>query len=342
MEPAPPMPARDPSFRPTTWRSLTASLGLPLALSLALHAAAVVALTGVSFGPGGGGEPVSIGDVGLTMAELAPPPPAEVPMRDRQPEPPAPAPSADTIVTDAAALRPVIDRSPTLAPTAAAPFGSPETRPNGDLSRAIAAPARSVSFGGLTASGVRARSVVYVVDASGPMVTTLPEVFAEVQRSVAALAPTQRFGVVLFRDEGSSTRAPSVLTFNDRLLDAVDRQRARLGEFLSAVQPVGRSNPLDGLRAALAMRPQVIFLLSRSIARSGGGVWDLGEAATMAELDRLNPVDPATGRRPVVIKTIQFMERDPTGIMLRIAREHGDGDPTRDHRVLSSKDLRRP
>ena len=84
---------------------------------------------------------------------------------------------------------------------------------------------------------------------------------------------------------------------------------------------------------------QTIFLLSRSIRRSGGaagdgtgvaaigesagGVWGRGTAEIMAELDKLNPVR-GTQRR-VVIKALQFLEEDPTGTMQAIGEQHGDG-----------------
>jgi len=46
--------------------------------------------------------------------------------------------------------------------------------------------------------------------------------------------------------------------------------------------------------------------------------------ATMAELDRLNPSARGAGR-PAVIKTIQFLDDDPTGILRAIAAAHAPG-----------------
>jgi hypothetical protein len=45
----------------------------------------------------------------------------------------------------------------------------------------------------------------------------------------------------------------------------------------------------------------------------------------MDELDLLNPADERSGRRSVVIKTIQFLDEDPTGTMQRIGQVHGQG-----------------
>ena len=211
-----------------------------------------------------------------------------------------------------------------------------------------------VAFAGLSAQ--RAASVVYVVDTSGPMVTTLPLVLAEVRRSVAALSGEQRFGVVLFseRAEGGGGAAGAdgtgVRAFTGELSPATVRNQAQLREWLKGARAGGRSNPLEGLRAAMAMQPQVLFLLSRSIARTGGGRWDQGAAKTLEELDRLNPIDPATGRRRVVVKTIQFLEDDPTGLMQAIAAAHGSAagagvagraPAVEDYRVLSAEELAR-
>lgn len=177
---------------------------------------------------------------------------------------------------------------------------------------------RAVTFGGLGASSVR--SVVYVVDGSGPMVTSLPIVLAELERSISRLSPTQKFGVVIFRRQGDGS--PSAESFAPVLMRATPSARQLLRDWLAAVEPVGRSSPLAGLEAGLALRPDAIFLLSRSIQRSGGGVWDAGPEVTLARLDQLNPVNPSTGRRGVLIQTIQFLDEDPTGTMQAIAAAH--------------------
>jgi hypothetical protein len=203
------------------------------------------------------------------------------------------------------------------------------------MGEALTARGVGVSFAGLAAE--RVRSVVYVVDASGPMVTILPRVLGEVQRSVSALSPTQRFGVVVLGDPGEG--APPFRQFEGKLVDANPRNVGRLKDWLGTVSPSGRSNPLDGLRVALSMKPQAVFLLSRSIERSAGNAWGAGREATIAELEKLNPVDAATGKRGVVVKTIQFKEDDPTGTMQAIARLHGGGLGS--YRVLRGEELGR-
>jgi len=186
---------------------------------------------------------------------------------------------------------------------------------------AVAADATGgVRFAGLGASN--ARSVVYVVDASGPMVTSMPRVITELRRSVEQLGPTQKFSVVLFR-RTESDAGPQI--FAPVLMRATPSAKRRLVDWLAQATPAGASNPLTGLEAALALKPDAVFLLSRSIVRSGGGVWEDGLEATLARLEELNPPQSASAVRPTLIQTIQFLDDDPTGIMQAIGARHGQG-----------------
>lgn len=226
---------------------------------------------------------------------------------------------------------------------------------------AAAPAASSITFAG--ARSERAESVVYAVDASGPMVTSLPMVLNELRRSVARLAPEQRFSVVLFResvsagdpgnpDDASTSVSASCAVFSEELLPATRENQAKLARWLASIEPAGRSNPLVGLERALTLRPQVVFLLSRSLERSGGGVWGQGLWATIDRLERLNPPvaaaesvpdagesAPASAGRAVQIQTIAFLDDDPTGIMQSIAQRHGPRDGSGYRVVRRSEDL---
>ena len=217
----------------------------------------------------------------------------------------------------ATARGPVID-----APVAASP-GAADA--GADVSAAGARGEGSLTFAGLSADPALASSVVYVVDASAPMVSTLPWVLGEVERSVAGLLPTQRFNVVLFGERGQGGQGGGAArVFSAGLVDTTSRQRAKLAEYLRGAEAAGRSTPIVGLREAMRMKPRVVFVLARAIARTQGAQWDQGNEAIMSELEALNPVDPATGRRATVIKVIQFLDADPTGLLPRIAAVHGE------------------
>jgi len=332
----------------------------PLLISLAVHAVLAAALTLLALpvvlpspAPPPPSPPTS--RVLLTLkppspasttpaspAPQAPPPSPPVTQPPPSPPPtPLPPPPAAANPGSALTIR-TVELPPAPAPLPGRPAASAPPAPAGqpgELSRpAPSAPAGSpaVSFAGLVADGSPAQSIVYVVDASGPMVASLPLVLAELRRSVRTLAPGQRFNVVLFSQrEGSA----GVDAFATDLRSPTPDTLSDLDRFLGEARPGGRSNPMAGLRTALAQRPHVVFLLTRAIARSGGAAWDVGLDPLLAELDRLNPVDPASGRRGSIIKTIQFLEPDPTGVLQAIARAHGSGVIAEDHRVLSEADL---
>jgi hypothetical protein len=177
------------------------------------------------------------------------------------------------------------------------------------------------------------------------MVTSLPFVIAEVERSVSRLAPTQKFGVVLFRrppsGEPDDASPADTEVFAPILVRATPSAREKLREWLADARPSGRSAPLPGLERALQYQPDAVFLLSRSIERSNGAAWDLGLAPTLARIDELNP---AIGdRRHVLIQTIQFLDDDPTGILQEIGRVHGshpgaDGSALAGYRLIRRGD----
>ncbi len=194
------------------------------------------------------------------------------------------------------------------------------------------------SFAG--ASTESAQHVVYVVDASGPMVTSMPMVLEELLRSVWRLSDAQSFNVVLFRESRSGSEDRSE-RFATSLLPATEQNKRALARWLSGTRPEGRSNPLTGLELGLSYDADVVFLLSRSVERSAGGVWGDGLTATMDRLERLNPTVKADGRA-VQIQSIAFLEDDPTGLLRAIAEQHGPRDGSGYRVVRAAEDLGDP
>jgi hypothetical protein len=302
-----------------------ARLGLPMIVSLAVHAgiAAVLIISAVGF-QHGSGEVRSRAEVVINLP--------------RTPTPPRVEQGAGEALRPAqiAVAPPRLQglSSPTAAPPPVLRSAGSEFPGAGELLRR----SDESSIGGATFAGLgakRAGSVVYVVDASGAMVTSLKFVLAELERSIASLSSAQKFQVVLFREAPGRVHEvfipPGANPARLALVPATPTNKAALSRWLSGIKPVGRSNPLDGLTRGLQFEPDAIFLLSRSIRRSGsegatietGGVWGRGTTEILAELNRLNP--RRGEHRRVVIKCIQFLEEDPTGTMQAIGTEHGDG-----------------
>ena len=74
----------------------------------------------------------------------------------------------------------------------------------------------------------------------------------------------------------------------------------------------------------MALKPEILFLLSADI--TGAGEYEISERSLLDAVDRLNPRDASTGRRPVRIECVQFLDPDPVGTLERLAREHGGID----------------
>jgi len=180
--------------------------------------------------------------------------------------------------------------------------------------RPSAAATVGASFAGLVAGS--ATKVAYVVDASGSMVGRFPAIVDEVERSLMRLEPTQRFTVICFRKDGA------VAFEGDPSLRAASRDaRAAAVRWLrERVVPAGRSSPLEALSMALGSGADCVFLLSTT--RTGDGSHELDRDSMLALVDRLNPRDPASGRRRASIQCIQFLEPDPGATLEAIAAEH--------------------
>ncbi len=189
-------------------------------------------------------------------------------------------------------------------------------------------PSRGVAtFAGLTAQN--AAKIVYVVDASGSMIATLPIVIAELDRSIAQLDPGQEFSVFCFQKN-----ATIVLPPQGKLRASSPASRDSCVHWLQgSVKPQGRSSPLDALKRALALKPDVIFLLSTNI--TGSGQFELDRDAILDALERMNPRN-ADGARRTVIQCVQFLEADPAKTLEAINRAHGTPGG---FRTLTRKDL---
>jgi hypothetical protein len=171
-----------------------------------------------------------------------------------------------------------------------------------------------VSFSGLKA--IRARSVVFVIDASGSMIGALPAVIDELERSLSGMEPDQTFRVIFFQRNGL-TEPPS-----GGLRSATAEHRATaIAWARKELIATGRSNPLKAIESALADRPDVIFLLGTRV--TGAGEYEISGRQLRERLEAMNPVNSATGRRVVQIQCIQLLDEDPDETLRKIAAAHG-------------------
>lgn len=327
-----------------TTRKSILSWALPPGVSLLIHATLVGLLIVV------GSRAASLASpdpksTRIPLAELeftAPPPalqtqkedpgPTDTPKRDPAP---TPQPSPSVLDRSAKALS-----EPTPVSTQAMSAATLEQLGNQSTSLAAEpsnAPA-PISFAGVSTGA--ARSIVYVVDASGATLTSFTYIRERLLQSIDRLSPTQRFQVIAFRKLGDSTYiSPSLETTKNKLPRATRHNKQIVADWITQMLAQGRSNPVDGLEAALKLNPDMVLLISRGIERTEAP-WAGGLKHVRQQLDQLNPLDPISGTRPAVIKTIQLLDEDPTGIMRTIGVFHGDGH--NDHQIITYNQLANP
>jgi len=168
-------------------------------------------------------------------------------------------------------------------------------------------------FFGLGGSTRGVRSVVYVVDRSGSMEGTFHFVQRELRRSINLLDRSQKFHVILF-NEGPPLESPP-----KRLVNAVAAYKEQFFSFLEGIIPGGRTKPEAALRRALALEPDVVYLLSDGV--------DFQDSL-LKRLDQWNP------ERRSRIHTIAYLDDIGKRILEDIARLHNG-----DFRFVDNHDL---
>ncbi|MGH7242422.1 MAG: hypothetical protein ACREJD_03275 [Phycisphaerales bacterium] len=329
-------------------------LAAPLIVSAIIHVAVVVTFVAMDIIPGPSGPIAAhISDDVSTSIQLAPSPnlpsnpepevqPAPTPPPVAEVTPPEP---VKAIESEEAATFESLPPPPAPAPVhIPTPVALPSVRPAEPPAPAIPtvvakSEAPAAGFAGVQVR--KARRIVYAVDVSGAMAACLDSVLLELRRSIGRLDQEQQFQIVFFRQElNGEQRAVAI---DDRggkasLLAASPENKRRVDQLLRSARPLGRSAPLAGLKRSLELAPDVVFLLTSNIQRSDQGA--ASDAMILKELDNLNPFSRVSGRRPVVIKTLQFVEDDPTGLMQSIGHAHGDGAGS--YVLLKVSDIERP
>jgi len=266
--------------------------------------------------------------------------PAPQPPAPQPPEPPQPIASAAQPATDDMALQQQRKAMQSLIRAALreGPPGltvaTPAPPPPPPLPAPTQASVPRASFAGVEATP--AHRIVYLVDGSGSMAASINFVKAELVSSVNRLAADQRFQIIVFRQPANSSQPATIAFSRSDMVYATDASKSSVAPWLQEILPVGRSDLTIGLTEAMRFEPDIVFVLSRGISRSGVNI-EQRNADVLAALDRINPV-MLSGSRNARIKTIQFIEDDPTRLMQKIADRHGDGPGS--YRLVTREELR--
>ena len=204
--------------------------------------------------PGAGG-----GDSGTDLAEVsAERANAAAPTRD---------PAADSLLSEILPTRDSADLTPQTVPgPATSVLGMLNSTSQGDGG------GRGGGQGGGIGSGVgpgteffgmrdRGGSYAYVIDCSGSMTTrgSLDVAKRELLTSLGQVPAEARFAVVFYNLDARVFTDP---TGREGLMPASPANKARVRALLATVQPDGGTDHMKALRAALALRPEVIFFLT--------------------------------------------------------------------------------
>ncbi|TVQ62213.1 MAG: hypothetical protein EA378_07090 [Phycisphaerales bacterium] len=330
--------------RPGPWRALL----VPSAVSLCVHGALLALLLTVTVtvlaperrpaGEPDAGAGVTLHTPRNSTTSSTPPPdrPASAPAHAASPQAPDPPADLRASLTRAHELASAMDATPPgsdapreRAPARAAPGASdaPSDAPAAGRPTRVTppGPAPAPRFAGVR--GGAEPTVVYLIDTSGPMASSLRFVTAEAARSIERLDAAQRFEILAF---AATTDGPPDLRRFPRApgaQPATPVAKADAREWLEQLEPGGGNALAPALRAALAARgPRTVFVLARSIERTNDPGAADAQRALLEELDRLNPRRGRPPRRDATIVTIQFIEPDPTGLLPSIASAHAQRD----------------
>ena len=159
----------------------------------------------------------------------------------------------------------------------------------------------------------RPQNLVYLVDTSGSLLDSLPELIHWLGSSLDNLHGQQRFTVIFFR-QGELLEVPPV-----GLKPAEFRTKAEAWQWMQPaaghVWPGGRSDVVAAVEAALAYEPDAIYLLSDDRYLPG---WSPDGQELLTRLDEV-----LSAHEPVTLHTVQFFYRDEAGALEAMADRFG-------------------
>ncbi len=202
---------------------------------------------------GGGGDPA--GDAADVSAERGAP---ASPTRD---------PAADALLSEILPTRESAETAPKTLPgpsttnpgmLAGSTLGDGGGRGGGSGGGSGAGSGPGTEFFGMRDRG---GSFAYVIDRSGSMVTrnSLEVAKRELLASLARVSPDARFAVVFYNIDATVLTDPSG---RPGMMPATPANKERVRHLLATVQPDLGTDHMRALRAALAMKPEVIFFLT--------------------------------------------------------------------------------
>ena len=103
-------------------------------------------------------------------------------------------------------------------------------------------------------TSTRANKIVYVLDATGSMMSSFDDLRRQLKMAVGGLRPPQSFNIIFINDKNPPPLAPE-------LLFASPENKRKAEEYVETMAPRGATEPLPALEKAYGMKPELINLL---------------------------------------------------------------------------------
>lgn len=147
-------------------------------------------------------------------------------------------------------------------------------------------------------TGGNAVRVVYLIDASGTLISTLPFVINELKRSINELSEKQEFAVIFFQgNDPKEVPPPGMKRVSNesktKVFNWIDSGR---------VIPQGGNNAVKAIQSAMSYNPQLIYILSDDI--TGQGIYEVDQRTFVQDVVKAN-------KSGTKINAIQFLRADP-------------------------------
>lgn len=204
-----------------------------------------------------------------------------------------------------------LDRLMTERFTAVSAMPAPiaATTPGPAMTAAAPAPVSAVPDAPAAAPATR---IVYLVDASGSLLDSLPQVIDWLGESLEALEKEQQFTIVFFR-EGATFEAPPIgmkpatFTAKSAVFSWIQPEKGH-------VVPQGKSDLMAALRTAMRYEPDEVYVLTDDSFSRAGAI----EPSFL-----LTKLAAALGHAPPRVNTVQFFYRDEAGALEAISDKFG-------------------
>lgn len=157
------------------------------------------------------------------------------------------------------------------------------------------------------------KRVIFLVDASGSLIDSMPRVAQELNQAIDQLKEHQSFSVIFF--QGDQVIEVPPMGLKRASTQVKQRVAAWANPSSGHIVPTGSSNPIDAINLAMTYEPGLIYIYSDTI--TGSRPDELDHDRLLTTLNEINH------DQRVTISTTQFFYDDPHETLKTIAVEHG-------------------